>query len=120
MNMDILFVDDDHVTLFLNKELTKRVLATSTVYTKTTVDSALDLLRNNPHKIFLIFLDIEMPVKSGLDFLKEFATLHNRSSVCVLSSSLDEEHRRIAFSFTSVKEFFSKPLSKEKLLKVAI
>lgn len=66
----------------------------------------------------IIFLDIQMPLMSGFEFIEKFESELNISRqqdfiIIVLSSSINEKDIKKAKSYTSVNEFLSKPLTKE-------
>jgi CheY-like chemotaxis protein len=67
----------------------------------------------------LIFLDLNMPVFDGFDFLEQFERLYlsfqKPISIYIVSSSVDENDRRRTFAYPFVKEFLTKPVSKDKL-----
>ncbi len=67
----------------------------------------------------IIFLDINMPVMNGWDFLEEFEKIKNSFKplprIFILSSTVDPEDYRKAKSFSTVADFISKPLMKEFL-----
>jgi CheY-like chemotaxis protein len=67
----------------------------------------------------LIFLDINMPVMNGWDFLTEFEAFDHGSKVLprvfVLSSTVDPDDFKKAEKFHRVENVISKPLTKEVL-----
>jgi len=66
-----------------------------------------------------LFLDLNMPVMDGWDFLKaylqKFATQYPETKVCILSSTIDPEDFVKAGKYKIVLEFISKPLTMEIL-----
>ncbi len=65
----------------------------------------------------LIFLDLNMPVMDGWEFLQAFSELkyENEISVIILTSSINPEDVERAKKFSVVKGFLSKPLTSDKL-----
>jgi CheY-like chemotaxis protein len=70
----------------------------------------------------IIFLDINMPVMNGWDFLNEFSQLKAAEKlsprIFILSSTVDPEDYKKASAYTAVEGFISKPLTKEHLNEV--
>jgi len=70
----------------------------------------------------LIFLDINMPVMNGLDFLEAYGQLEiaGRANVMVvmLTSSIDQRDRQRALSYASVKDFLCKPLERQQVARL--
>src|SRR5436189_202262 len=66
---------------------------------------------------YKIFLDLNMPVMDGWQFL-DIMSSHNgvvskHTSVVVLSSSIDDYDRKKAMGYSLVTDFISKPLNKK-------
>lgn len=79
--------------------------------------------RSTPNELpDLIFLDLHMPCFSGFDFLEAFERLcisfQKPISIYIVSSSVDENERKRAFSYPFVKEFLTKPVNKDKLQQI--
>jgi CheY-like chemotaxis protein len=67
----------------------------------------------------LIFLDINMPIMNGFDFLNEYQnlseTIQKHCIIMMLTTSLNEDDRKRAIENKFVYSFMNKPLDKEKL-----
>jgi CheY-like chemotaxis protein len=77
------------------------------------------LKTNNSTKPQLIFLDLNMPVMDGWEFLDSFITsayseFHD-TKVIILSSTIDPEDIEKSKHYPMVIDFLSKPISKEML-----
>ncbi|WP_223170262.1 response regulator [Maribacter aquimaris] len=61
----------------------------------------------------VIFLDLNMPVMDGWEFLDEFVKLplENIPRLYIVSSSIDQRDIEKAHTYTIVKDFIVKPLS---------
>lgn len=115
--MTVMFVDDDAINNEINKILFKKLYPNIEVIIKSSVDGALEYLLNssvnNPNKIFL---DINLPIKSGWDFLAEFKELNITGiDIYMLTSTLDLLDADIRTQYPEVKEFVEKPLYDYKL-----
>lgn len=115
--MTVMFVDDDAINNEINQMLFKKLYPNIEVIIKTSVDGALEHLVNsslgNPNKIFL---DVNLPIKSGWDFLKEFKELKiSGIDLYMLTSALDLLDNEQRNSHPEVKDFVEKPLYDFKL-----
>ena len=124
----ILFIDDDPITLMLCKMVIKKASFSNEIATSKNVEEALqyfDTLKqidsNNEFKKQpeLIFLDLNMPVMGGWEFLDSFSTSdyadYNKTKVIILSSTIDPEDLEKSKKYPMVIDFLSKPISKEML-----
>ncbi len=70
----------------------------------------------------LILLDINMPVLNGWEFLDEFIALLPKLPVEIpvymLSSTIDQADFDKAETYSVVKGFYSKPLTRENLVEI--
>jgi CheY-like chemotaxis protein len=125
----ILCVDDDPITLMLCKMVISRSEFAKTIITAQNGEEALNYFNyrriNNVGATIsdypkLIFLDLNMPVMGGWEFLDHFSKEEYRSAfsdckVIVLSSTIDPEDIRKAKTYPMVLDFLSKPISNEML-----
>lgn len=125
----ILCVDDDPITLMLCKMVISRSDFAKEIITAQNGEEALnyfdDLKLNNlGNEInkypLLIFLDLNMPVMGGWEFLdhfsqEEYRTQFKDCKVIVLSSTIDPDDINKAKTYPMVLDFLSKPISKEML-----
>ncbi|NMH29255.1 response regulator [Flavobacterium silvaticum] len=123
----ILCVDDDPITLMLYKMVVSKSGFSSHVDTAHNGEEALHyldkLLEQNEDYPHLIFLDLNMPVMSGWEFLDLFTRekyVHfPECKVIVLSSTIDPADIEKSKSYPMVIGFRSKPISKEMLSELA-
>jgi CheY-like chemotaxis protein len=77
------------------------------------------LKTTHSNKPQLIFLDLNMPVMGGWEFLDSFSTKdysdYNETKVIILSSTIDPEDLEKSKKYSMVIDFLSKPISKEML-----
>lgn len=119
----ILCVDDDPITLMLCKMVIIKASFSKETVTAKNGQEALkyfeSIKTNISTKPQLIFLDLNMPVMDGWEFLNafntsEFSDFHD-SKVIILSSTIDPEDLVKSKKYPMVIDFLSKPISKEML-----
>lgn len=115
----ILLVDDDGDDALLFKEALKRADATISLSRSTCCDSAMKLLNSSETLPDYIFLDINMPMVSGLDclaLLKKSKRLKDIPVIMCTTSSRDADVAG-AKSLGAVM-FFTKPPSFDVLVEI--
>jgi CheY-like chemotaxis protein len=122
MNYSFLVVDDSYIDRLVTGMLVRHTFLTTEVYEVNGGQQALEWLETTPVKPegeLVILLDIMMPQMNGFEFLLKFdkldETLKKRTSVVMLSSTLDHDDLRQARQHPYVKKFLSKPLSVNEL-----
>ncbi len=113
---EICLIDDDDIVCFINKKIISSTLPNKKIEIFNSADEAITYFKSTPtsYKRY-IFLDLNMPIKTGWNFLQEYKALQNSSPVIILTSSIDAADRERARRYPEVVSFFSKPLTNEKL-----
>jgi CheY-like chemotaxis protein len=123
----ILCVDDDPITLMLCKMVIAKSSFATEIITAQNGEEALnyfdDLKLNNLGAEIkkypsLVFLDLNMPVMDGWEFLdhfskEEYTTTFKNTKIIVLSSTIDPNDIQKSKTYPMVLDFLSKPITKE-------
>jgi CheY-like chemotaxis protein len=114
--MDILLIDDDSIGVFLTERLLKREGFADDIASYASAEEALAFLQNAEATELprVIFLDLNMPVMDGWDFLEALKphedALHRRCQVYILTSSLAHSDVHRIQEFPLVAGLIHKPL----------
>ncbi|GEC72626.1 CheY chemotaxis protein or a CheY-like REC (receiver) domain [Flavobacterium flevense] len=120
----ILCVDDDPITLMLCKKVIVKASFSNNIITAKNGEEALEyfnsILNKEENKLpELIFLDLNMPVMDGWEFLDSFSTDKysevNSTNVIILSSTIDPEDLEKSKKYPMVIDFLSKPITTDML-----
>jgi CheY-like chemotaxis protein len=118
----ILLIDDDPVANFINKRLLMKMNIAAEIKVVTNGEDGIKYLidhcRETKNCPEVIFLDINMPVMDGFEFLNTYQALHfeNRKDVSVgvltTSSHPNDKEKMTKLGATA---FLNKPLTCEKI-----
>lgn len=115
----ILLVDDDKAMNYLSREVLTELNASHEI---AEAEDGLEAIRHitNSNCPDIVFLDIRMPFMDGFEFLDSLTQtdLCHDIKVVMLTSSIRPEDRKKAFTYKFVIDYFEKPLTEEKILKV--
>lgn len=117
----ILLVDDDHSTNFYHRLVLHEAGVAERIDVCVNGEAAIEYLtealKEGAPLPEIIFLDINMPVMDGWEFLKEYDqlpdTVKNNVNIVILTTSINPDDREFAMQQPHVKEFRNKPLSAE-------
>jgi CheY-like chemotaxis protein len=125
----ILCVDDDPITLMLCKKVIEKAEFSKEINTANNGEDALTYFDNlktgiakNPNMILpeFVFLDLNMPVMGGWEFLdiflkEKYYSYFPNLKVIVLSSTIDPKDIEKSKTYPMVIDFLSKPITKDML-----
>ncbi len=119
----VLCVDDDPITLLLCKKVLVKFSFCDEIITSTNGEETLfyfdTLLKTALPKPNLVFLDLNMPVMGGWEFLDAFNTskyqVFHTTKIIVLSSTMDPNDVNKAKKYPMVIAFLPKPINKSML-----
>ena len=115
----ILLVDDDDTTNFLNQLLLKKLNVSDHVRIAYNGEEALQLLTQDPpYEPTLLLLDVNMPGMSGIEFLEAYQRLpqaqQEATVIVMLTTSMDA--RDLArLNELPIAGLISKPLNQQKI-----
>lgn len=114
----IFLVDDDPINNLINKRLLGKVGISDQIIEFLEGEEALTQIEILPseHQV-LIFLDINMPVLNGWEFLEKYIQIfpNRQDKIVILSSSIDYQDRQKAREYQIVSGFLEKPLTLNKI-----
>jgi len=114
-------IDDSEIDLFIQKKFIEMRQFASNVVTFSSPTKALEVLTITPFDEApgIIFLDLNMPIVNGFEFLERIKTISsgisNRIKVVILTSSGSSFDKERAKDYHNVISFISKPLTVQRL-----
>ena len=122
----LVFIDDDQIDHFLMKHILRGKnyfdTTTYTIYGSLVLDY-IEEHKSEPEKLpDMIFVDLNMPLFSGWDFLKRMEQMQHEISkdipVFVISSSLRPDDKATSSKYPFVQDFISKPVNSEEIERI--
>lgn len=118
-------IDDDNMYISLLKKIIELKKLSQNLLVFSNGKEALDHFKsilpgNDAEKIpEIIFLDVNMPVMDGWQFLEKFLEIENKTkksiTIYVVSSSIDPKDYKKAKTFSSVTDYLIKPINISKI-----
>ncbi len=130
----VMLIDDNEIDNLINQKIIESSSICNHIFTHTGGRSAIEFLKN-AEKIAdsagkkelmpeVIFLDIDMPLMDGFQFLDEFENLSDNirehCKIVMLTSSINSKDVRRSKRYANVKEYINKPLTKESLKALSV
>ncbi len=117
--MNIWLIDDDDITNMLHQFFLEEYFPDASIVVFSQAELALKAISENATLPNYIFLDINMPVMDGWEFIGELSKMSapnlNNVHIHILTSSLDPSDYSKAELSPLIQGFISKPLEIEKV-----
>ncbi|MCD6017114.1 MAG: response regulator receiver [Bacteroidetes bacterium] len=119
-----MLLDDNELDNFINQKTLEANYFSGKIYVNSSSKSALEFLNNIDKNIFpeIIFIDINMPMIDGFQFMKKFKTMFpekfEETNIVILTSSLSEGDKTKSLEFSGKITFLNKPLTKDALMQL--
>ena len=130
----VMLIDDNEIDNLINQKMIQTAEICDKIYTHSGAKSAIEFLRNvekiaqdmPDNKVLpqIIFLDIDMPLMDGFQFLDQFNTLsdftQNYCKIVMLTSSINPKDMSKAKNYNFGRKYINKPLTHETLRELEV
>lgn len=119
--MNFIVIDDNIVDRYIAEKVIQNSGLSNSCHTFQQATQALEHIKKQKNQdiLTIVFVDEQMPLMNGKDFVKAFNALaipnKDRYHIYILSSSISGNEGTKIKSFTTVKKFISKPLMVSKV-----
>ena len=127
----VMLVDDNEIDNLINQKMIEASGICEHIFVHSGAKSAIEFLKNieklikgnvNLYLPELLFLDIDMPLMDGFQFLDEFDKLSdvikNHCKIVMLTSSLNPQDMSKAKKNINVLKYLNKPLTQDSIKKL--
>ena len=130
--LTVLLIDDNELDNFINQKVIEGSSFSERIYTTTSGLSALEFLKNlyvdksklEEMRPQVIFVDINMPLMDGFQFIEQFfklpKELTSKSKLVILTSSFNPADKLTAHKIDPNITFLNKPLTGESLRLISV
>lgn len=128
----VMLIDDNEIDNLINQKMIEATNLSEHIYVHSGAKSAIEFLKNVEKLNSLsgqilpdvIFLDIDMPLMDGFQFLDLFDKLNDNTKqhckIVMLTSSINPQDIDKSKTYSFVKKYINKPLTQQSLLKLEI
>lgn len=122
--LNFIVVDDSKLDCFIAEKIIQNTGKCDTVKVFQQATDALLHIKGstNQEETTIVFVDIQMPVMNGFEFVENFenlpADLKKNYHIYMLSSSINENDIAKVKGYASVKHFLNKPLTNDTIVAV--